>query len=53
MPDYPGSLVDFQRRFPDDAACAHYLAALRWPDGFLPVLWPRPGLGAEDQALDL
>ena len=34
MPDYPRSLVDFQRRFPDDAACAHYLAALRWPDGF-------------------
>ena len=33
MPDYPRSLVDFQRRFPDDAACAHYLAALRWPDG--------------------
>ena len=23
-----------QRRFPDDAACARYLVALRWPDGF-------------------
>ena len=34
MPDYPRSLVDFQRRFPDDAACANYLFALRWPDGF-------------------
>ena len=34
MPDYPRSLLDFQRRFPDEAACAHYLAALRWPQGF-------------------
>ena len=34
MPDYPHSLVDFQRRFPDDAACAHYLADRRWPEGF-------------------
>ena len=29
----PSSLIAFQRRFPDDA-CAAYLAALRWPDGF-------------------
>ena len=35
MPDYPCSLLDFQRRFGDDAACADYLAALRWPEGFL------------------
>jgi len=34
MPDYPQTLVDFQRRFADDAACAHYPAALRWPEGF-------------------
>ncbi len=34
MPDYPRSLVDFQRRFPNEAACADYLAALRWPEGF-------------------
>lgn len=34
MPDVPSSLVEFQRRFPDDAACARYLAGLRWPDGF-------------------
>ena len=33
MPDYPRSLIDFQQRFPDDAACARYLGALRWPDG--------------------
>ena len=25
---------DFQRVFPDDAACAAYLERLRWPDGF-------------------
>ena len=29
----PTSFMAFQRRFPDDA-CAAYLAALRWPDGF-------------------
>lgn len=29
----PSSLIAFRRRFPDDA-CAAYLAALRWPDGF-------------------
>ena len=34
MPDYPRSLIDFQRLFPDDAACAAYLAAQRWPEGF-------------------
>ncbi len=34
MSDYPRSLIDFQRRFPDEAACAAWLAELRWPDGF-------------------
>ena len=34
MADYPRSLLDFQRRFADDAACAQYLARQRWPDGF-------------------
>ena len=34
MPDYPRSLIDFQRRFPDDGACARYLADQRWPEGF-------------------
>jgi transposase-like protein len=33
-PDFPRSIVDFQERFPDDAACLEYLAALRWPEGF-------------------
>lgn len=31
---YPRNLRDFQRRFPDDAACLSYLADLRWPVGF-------------------
>jgi hypothetical protein len=35
MADFPRSLLEFQRRFPDDAACAAYLRAARWPDGFV------------------
>ena len=34
MADFPRSLIEFQRRFPDEAACASYLAEARWPDGF-------------------
>jgi len=32
--DILSSLIELQRRFPDDGACAHYLATLRWPNGF-------------------
>ena len=35
MPDHPDSLIAFQRLFPDERACARYLADLRWPDGFV------------------
>jgi hypothetical protein len=28
---FPTSLPEFQRVFPDDAACASYLEAIRWP----------------------
>jgi transposase-like protein len=35
MADYPRSLLEFQRRFPTDAACGEYLLALRWPRGFV------------------
>lgn len=35
MTDFPRSLLEFQRGFPDDAACAAYLTAARWPDGFV------------------
>ena len=31
---FPESLPDFQRLFPDDAACATYLEKARWADGF-------------------
>lgn len=31
---FPTSLPEFQRVFPDDHACAKYLEAMRWPDGF-------------------
>jgi ISXO2-like transposase domain/Transposase zinc-ribbon domain len=34
-PSFPTSLVEFQRWFPDDEACYRYLAASRWPDGFI------------------
>ena len=35
MADFPRSLPEFQRRFPNDAACAVYLAEARWPEGFV------------------
>jgi hypothetical protein len=35
MTDLPRSLPAFQQHFPDDAACAAYLAGQRWPDGFV------------------
>ncbi len=31
---FPTSLAQFQRLFPDDAACARYLEAAKWPKGF-------------------
>ena len=34
MDDLPRSLPAFEARFPDDDACARWLAARRWPDGF-------------------
>ncbi|MFI5253930.1 MAG: IS1595 family transposase, partial [Candidatus Limnocylindrales bacterium] len=35
MLEQPRSLLEFQRDFPDDAACIRYLAGRRWPDGFV------------------
>ena len=32
---FPQSLPEFQRQFPDDAACAAYLKRARWPNGFI------------------
>jgi transposase-like protein len=34
MDELPRSLAEFERRFPDDRACARWLMARRWPDGF-------------------
>src|SRR5690606_1306183 len=33
--DYPTDLSDFDRFFPDEAACLRYLERLRWPEGFV------------------
>ena len=35
MEDYPQTLTELERRFATEAACLNYLAALRWPDGFV------------------
>ena len=34
MEDYPGTLMEFKKRFSTDKACREYLFRLRWPDGF-------------------
>lgn len=33
--DYPRTLLELERRFGDEAACVDYLAALRWPGGWV------------------
>ena len=35
MTDFPRSLIEFQQRFPDEAACVKYLFMARWPEGFV------------------
>lgn len=35
MTDFPRSLLEFQKQFPDEAACAGYLSKMRWPEGFV------------------
>jgi hypothetical protein len=35
MAEFPRSLIEFQKRFPDEAACAAYLRQARWADGFV------------------
>ena len=34
MAELPRSLPEFEARFPDEAACARWLVAKRWPGGF-------------------
>ena len=33
-PDFARTIMEFQERFPDEAACLDYLAASRWPAGY-------------------
>jgi transposase-like protein len=35
--DYPRTILDLESRFSDEGACLRYLAALRWPEGFVCV----------------
>lgn len=32
--EYPMNTLDFQKMFPDEAACLKYLERMRWPNGF-------------------
>jgi hypothetical protein len=34
MTDYPRTLLEFQKLFPDEAACTIHLERIRWPEGF-------------------
>jgi hypothetical protein len=34
LPEFPANLLDFQRMFPNEAACLRYLEQMRWPSGF-------------------
>jgi hypothetical protein len=40
---FPGSLPEFQKLFPGDDACAAYLEAIRWRDGFVCHWCAEPG----------
>ena len=33
--DYPRTLLELEQRFGDESACRAYLAAVRWPEGFV------------------
>ena len=54
MANFPTSLIDFQRRFPDEDALRHMSVRRTLADGF-PVswLWGREKLAARRQALHL
>ena len=34
LPEYPATLLDFQRMFSDETACLRYLERVRWLNGF-------------------
>src|SRR3989304_6070730 len=35
MEDYPGTMMELERRFSTEEDCRQYLFALRWPEGFV------------------
>jgi transposase-like protein len=35
QPNFPDTLLDFQKTFPDEDACASYMEGLRWPEEFV------------------
>ena len=49
-PAFPKSLREFQAKFASEEACQEYLAACRWPDGFV---CPRCGTGRAYELLNL
>ena len=34
-PDFPKTIIEFQKRFSDEAECLKYLIDSRWPNGFV------------------
>jgi transposase-like protein len=48
-PDFPRSVIEFQRRFPDEQACRAYLFASRWPNGFSCPACAGSEVGAEQR----
>lgn len=35
LADFPKTILEFEARFPDEAACVEFLYAAKWPDGFV------------------
>ena len=46
-PDYPLTILEFQRRFGSEEACRAYLFASRWPEGFVCPACDTQEVGAE------
>ena len=38
-PSFPKNMYEFHRQFASEEACQDYLAACRWPDGFVCPRW--------------
>ncbi len=53
MPDFPTSLVEFQRQSPDDDACAAWLIAACWPSGFMSHMRLRRPRGGNSMLIGL